>query len=129
MSESKGGGGPFWLCLPSLPPSPRRRPPPPSPPSPLLTYDANPPPPSWLDAAPPPPPSVSHASLTLPCGAAYTGDALDGTVPHGQGTLTRANGDTYTGGWREGAQAGKGVAAFADGRAYDGEWEGGAPHG
>ena len=104
----------------------------------MLTLDANPLPPAatavtWLDCAAAsgldPPPTIAHATLTLPCGGTYVGDALDGAVPHGDGTLTRPNGDTYRGRWRRGMQSGRGVATFARGEAYDGEWEDGAPHG
>lgn len=50
-------------------------------------------------------------------------------MPHGEGVLTQANGDTYRGGWRGGVQCGRGVASFVRGEAYDGEWQGGVPHG
>jgi 1-phosphatidylinositol-4-phosphate 5-kinase len=47
----------------------------------------------------------------------------------GFGTLTMANGDAYTGEWRNGRKHGRGEFKYADGAFYNGEWKDDVPHG
>lgn len=60
---------------------------------------------------------------TKPVGTGtYTGWMVRG-VPHGEGTLTSANGDVYTGNWVNGVKHGKGTMKWANGDVYTGDWE------
>lgn len=53
----------------------------------------------------------------------YQGAYLEGSLGHGNGTCSYANGDVYTGEWNEGKKHGKGEMLWADGQKYDGSWE------
>ena len=61
---------------------------------------------------------VSMRGLRLPCSQ---GSTL-GTMRHGWGKHTCANGDKYTGNWRLDKRHGRGRAMFARGVEYEGEW-------
>ena len=58
----------------------------------------------------------------------YTGELKD-NEPHGQGTLTYADGGVYSGGWKDGKQHGEGTATSADGASYSGGLKDGKRHG
>ena len=45
------------------------------------------------------------------------------------GTQIFENGDTYTGGFKDGKKHGRGILTSLNGRKYDGNWEAGVPHG
>ena len=47
----------------------------------------------------------------------------------GQGTTEYANGDQYTGSYRNGCKHGYGVQDYFDGAKYDGAWVNNKPHG
>ena len=57
----------------------------------------------------------------------YNGERNSKGKRHGQGTLTCADGRTYTGGWKDGDHHGQGTMTYADGRTYTGEWKDGLP--
>ena len=58
----------------------------------------------------------------------YTGERNSDGRPHGQGTEIKANGDTYTGEWKDGKENGQGTYTYADGTVtYTGEWKDGGP--
>lgn len=59
------------------------------------------------------------------CGL-HTGEGADlGSLktPNGHSTYTHANGDFYTGNWKDGQQSGQGTMAYANGDVYSGNWE------
>ena len=57
----------------------------------------------------------------------YTGKRNSNGKRHGRGTLTYANGGTYTGDWKDDKRHGHGTYTFADGRTYSGAWKDGEP--
>ncbi|MEQ9544965.1 MAG: PEGA domain-containing protein [Marinobacter sp.] len=61
-------------------------------------------------------------------GLRYEGHFVDGEF-HGQGTLTRANGDILTGEWSQGRLSGHGSLTTADGMLYVGGFRDGKFHG
>ena len=61
-------------------------------------------------------------------GDTYTGEWKDGER-NGQGTMTYADGDTYTGEWKDGKRNGHGTGKYIAGSSYTGEWKGGKPTG
>merc|ERR1719199_1034041 len=61
-------------------------------------------------------------------GATYTGQWL-GNLRHGQGVLTRPDGQKYTGSFECGRSHGYGVFIAADGNKYEGEWSQDRAHG
>ena len=65
--------------------------------------------------------------ITLPNGATYVGDLVNG-VPEGYGTLKSAEG-TYTGAIQQGKAHGFGKTVSADGAVYEGEHVMGEFHG
>jgi hypothetical protein len=58
----------------------------------------------------------------------YTGDLKDGK-PHGQGTITYANGNKYAGEWRNGLRNGQGTCIWPGGTKYVGEFRDGHENG
>ena len=65
----------------------------------------------------------------MPFAAQFVGTFLRG-VPNGKGHLRFANGDDYTGTFRDGAMDGDGRYRFrATGDVYEGGWQAGRPHG
>ena len=48
---------------------------------------------------------------------------LAGCSRNGQGTMTFANGDTYTGGWKDGDRHGQGTMTYPNGDTHTGEWK------
>ena len=46
-------------------------------------------------------------------------------IIHGYGTITYANGRTYTGAFKDGKRNGQGTYRDADGDTYTGEWKDG----
>ena len=58
---------------------------------------------------------------------AYTGERNSDGKPHGHGTMTYADGTTYTGEHTDGERHGQGTYTFADGTAYIGNFEDGLP--
>ena len=72
---------------------------------------------------------VIHILLTLllvGCAdkGVYVGEKKDGKR-HGQGTLTKPNGDKYVGEFKDGKQDGQGTYTHSDGKKYVGEWKDG----
>ena len=61
-------------------------------------------------------------------GDTYTGEWKDGER-NGQGTMTYADGDTYTGEWQDGNRHGQGTMTYAGGTTYTGDWKDGFSHG
>ena len=57
----------------------------------------------------------------------YTGERNSDGKPHGQGTMTHANGGTYTGEWKDGEPNGQGTASYTDGTTYTGAFKDGLP--
>ncbi len=51
----------------------------------------------------------------------YTGDRNSKGEPNGQGTMTFANGTTYTGEFKDGKRNGQGTGTLPDGDIYTGE--------
>ena len=76
---------------------------------------------------------VIHILLTLllvGCAdkGVYVGEKKDGKR-HGQGTLTKPNGDKYVGEFKDGEMTGQGTYTHSDGSSYEGEWKDGKKHG
>ena len=42
-----------------------------------------------------------------------------------QGTVTDANGDSYTGDFKDGLRSGQGTMTYVEGETYSGEWKDG----
>ena len=61
-------------------------------------------------------------------GNQYDGDMKDGKK-HGQGTLTYADGGSYTGQWANDKKNGKGKNIWSNGNEYDGDWKDNRRHG
>jgi len=61
-------------------------------------------------------------------GDTYSGFWKDG-VRHGRGTQTFANGDIYEGDFKDGVSNGKGTYKFVNGDIYEGDWLDGVRHG
>ena len=58
----------------------------------------------------------------------YTGERNSDGKPHGQGSVTYADGETYSGQFKDGERNGQGTYTYADGTVvYTGEWKGGQP--
>ena len=58
----------------------------------------------------------------------YIGETNSKGQRHGQGTLTFADGETYTGAFRDGKANGQGTYTSADGNnTYTGKWKDGKP--
>ena len=53
----------------------------------------------------------------------YTGETNSKGEPHGQGTMTFADGSTYTGAWKDDKFNGQGIHTGADGGKYAGEFK------
>ena len=51
----------------------------------------------------------------------YVGELVN-DKPHGKGTITYENGDSYEGEWKEGKKHGKGTLTTSAGGKYEGEW-------
>ncbi|MGD8366108.1 MAG: hypothetical protein PVG78_00585 [Desulfobacterales bacterium] len=75
-------------------------------------------------AAPEPPPEQAALSSTVieEKNFRYEGQVNSDGEKHGQGTLTFASGDTYSGQWRSGRMNGEGTYSFSDGDQYVGQW-------
>ena len=58
----------------------------------------------------------------------YSGECLESRA-NGQGTMTKANGDSYMGQWREGRYHGQGTLTLAHGSKYIGQFQHGDRHG
>ena len=58
----------------------------------------------------------------------YAGDLQDGK-PHGKGTITYENGDSYEGEWKDDVMAGQGTYTWPNRNKYEGEWKNGKKHG
>ena len=54
---------------------------------------------------------------------AYTGERNSDGKPHGQGTVTWADGTTYTGEFKDGNFNGQGTMRYTDGDTHTGEWK------
>ena len=52
----------------------------------------------------------------------YVGELVN-DKPHGKGTITYENGDSYEGEWKEGKKHGKGTLTTSAGGKYEGEWK------
>lgn len=61
--------------------------------------------------------------------ATYQGDFSNAGERHGNGVMTWANGDVYTGAFCHGLRHGAGTLQFADGSEYVGDWKAGKQHG
>lgn len=73
--------------------------------------------------------AVVHATtLTLPDGAIYEGELLNGRL-HGEGSLRWPGGSSYIGGFKNGLMQGEGTYTFADGSVYVGGFVAGAQQG
>ena len=57
----------------------------------------------------------------------YIGETNSKGLRHGQGTLTFADGETYTGAFRDGKANGQGTMTYAGGITYSGQWKDGKP--
>ncbi len=57
----------------------------------------------------------------------YTGERNSDGRPHGQGTLTYADGDTCTGAFKDDKANGQGTMTYAGGTTYIGNFEDGLP--
>ena len=57
----------------------------------------------------------------------YIGETNSKGQRHGQGTLTFADGETYTGAFRDGKANGQGTMTYAGGITYSGQWKDGQP--
>ena len=57
----------------------------------------------------------------------YTGERNSDGKPHGQGTMTLADGTTYSGEVKDGERHGQGTYTFVDSTTYTGEFEDGFP--
>ena len=57
----------------------------------------------------------------------YTGERNSKGQRHGQGTLTYADGKTYTGEFKDGERNGQGTYTWPDGHTYTGEFKAGRP--
>ena len=57
----------------------------------------------------------------------YYGERNSDGKPHGQGTMTHANGGTYKGEWKGGKRHGRGTYTGADGITYTGAVKDGRP--
>ena len=57
----------------------------------------------------------------------YTGERNSKGQRHGHGTLTYADGKTYTGEFKDGKFHGQGTITYADGSTYTGAFEDGLP--
>ena len=57
----------------------------------------------------------------------YIGETNSKGQRHGQGTLTVADGETYTGAFRDGKANGQGTMTYAGGITYSGQWKDGQP--
>ena len=53
----------------------------------------------------------------------YTGERNSDGKPHGQGTMTWADGSTYTGAFKDGNFNGQGTMRYTDGDTHTGEWK------
>jgi hypothetical protein len=60
--------------------------------------------------------------------SSFEGQWKDGK-PHGQGVLTKADGDRYEGQWKDGKKHGQGVFTYASGSRYKGQYRDGKKHG
>ena len=57
----------------------------------------------------------------------YIGETNSKGQRHGQGTLTFADGETYTGAFRDGKANGQGTMTYAGGITYSVQWKDGQP--
>ena len=62
-------------------------------------------------------------------GGSYTGDVVNGWLPHGDGRLDEPDGSMYVGGWKFGLYHGRGMRMNAGGSSYVGEYKDGQWHG
>lgn len=67
------------------------------------------------------------SSMLTPLLQGQTDDA--GTMPHGRGTMTHADGSTHAGRWRRGVAHGPGCFKHANGFTYHGSFRSGVAHG
>ena len=70
--------------------------------------------------------STSQGTMTYADGSTYTGEWRD-DVRHGQGTGTYTDGGTYSGQWKDGEPNGQGTYTYANGRTYTGAFKDGKP--
>lgn len=68
---------------------------------------------------------IPNPVATLPDGAIYSGDTIDGVI-EGQGRMVWSNGDTYEGSFNDGLFHGQGRIVQVDGISYEGEFRSGA---
>ena len=74
--------------------------------------------------------AVPSAMATVLAALLIVAPVLVGCGRNGQGTYTNAEGDTYTGEWKDGKYNGQGTYTYADGTvAFTGEWKDGKRHG
>ena len=67
-----------------------------------------------------------YGTITYANGRTYTGAFKDGRR-HGQGTYTFPNGNKFTGAFKDGLANGQGTLTFANGTKYTGEFKAGRP--
>ena len=63
-----------------------------------------------------------QGTLTKPNGDKYVGEFKDGEMTS-QGTYTHSDGSSYEGEWKDGKQDGQGTYTWSDGKKYVGEWK------
>ena len=68
---------------------------------------------------------IPNPVATLPDGAIYSGDMIDGVI-EGQRRMVWSNGDTYVGSFNGGLFHGRGRIVQVDGISYEGEFRRGA---
>ena len=67
-----------------------------------------------------------QGTMTFADGATYSGEFKDDEF-NGQGTYTFADGGTHTGAWKDGMPNGQGTATYANGTTYTGAFKDGLP--
>ncbi|CAL8463328.1 g2862 [Coccomyxa elongata] len=70
----------------------------------------------------------SRHQKKFPNGDTYTGGWRNG-LPEGEGRYCWADGSTYEGGWKNGSKHGLGTYTWPNGACYKGEWQNGCMHG
>ena len=68
--------------------------------------------------------STSQGTMTFADGTTYTGEFKDGKF-HGQGTYTFLDGTTYTGAFKDDQPNGQGTITYANGSKRTGRWKDG----
>ncbi|OMJ67375.1 hypothetical protein SteCoe_35484 [Stentor coeruleus] len=63
------------------------------------------------------------SAFSPPDEVSYEGEYIEGTLKHGYGTYTYANGDKYIGYWENDKRQGNGEMIWATGQNYKGQWD------